>query len=59
MMRGMRTREIPISAMRDEVDLITMFGEAATAEVLRFFGNTEVCRPLIREGNKEDYWNIE
>lgn len=58
-MRGMRAREIPISAMRDEVDLMTMFGEAATVEVLRFIGNTEVGRPLIREGNKEDYWDIE
>lgn len=59
MMRGLPAREIPISAMRDEVDLMTMFGEAATAEVLRFIGNTEVGRPLIKEGNKEDYWNIE
>ena len=59
MMRGMRAREIPISAMRDEVDLMTMFGEAATAEVLRFIENTEVGRPLIKEGNKEDYWDIE
>jgi hypothetical protein len=59
MMRGMRAREIPISAMRDEVDLMTMFGEAATAEVLRFIENTEVGRPLIKEGNKRDYWDIE
>lgn len=58
MMRGMRAMEIPISAMRDEVDLMTMFGEAATAEVLRFIGNTEVGRPLVKEGNKEDYWDI-
>ena len=34
---------------------MTMFGEAATAEVLRFIGSTEVGRPLIKEGNKEDY----
>jgi hypothetical protein len=59
MMRGMRAREIPISAMRDEVDLMTMFVEAATAEVLRFIENTDVGRPLIKEGNKEDYWDIE
>ena len=58
-MRGLRAREIPISATRDEVDLMTMFGEAATAEVLRFIGNTEVGRPLIKEGNKEDWWDIE
>ena len=59
MMRGMRAREIPISAMRDEVDLMTMFGEAATAEVLRFIGNTEVGRPLVKEENREDYRDIE
>ena len=59
MMRGMRAREIPISAMRDEVDLMTLFGEAATAEVLRFIGNTEVGRPLIKGDNREDCWDIE
>ena len=42
----------------DEVDLMTMFGEAATAEVLRFIENTEVGRPLTKEGNKEDHWDI-
>ena len=57
-MRGLRAREVPISAIRDEVDLITIFGEAAIAEVLRFIENTEVGRPLTKEGNKEDYWDI-
>lgn len=58
-MRGLRAREIPISAMRDEADLQTLLGEAATAEVLRFIGNTEVGRPLVKEENREDYWDIE
>lgn len=59
MMRGLRAREIPISAMRDEADLQTLLGEAATAEVPRFIGNTEVGRPLVKEENGEDYWDIE
>jgi hypothetical protein len=59
MMRGLRARKAPISAMRDRADLETLFGEEATAEVLRFIENTEVGRPLVKEENREDYWDIE
>lgn len=59
MMRELRTKEIPISARRDRKDLETLFGEEATAEVLRFIENTEVGRPLTKEGNKDDYWDIQ
>jgi hypothetical protein len=55
MMRGLRARKAPISAMRDRADLETLFGEEATAEVLRFIENTEVGRPLVKEENREDY----
>jgi hypothetical protein len=59
MMRGLRARKVPISAMRDRADLETLFGEEATAEVLRFIENTEVGRPPVKEENREDYWDIE
>lgn len=45
--------------MAQECRSLEVIREAATAEVLRFIGNTEVGRPLIKEGNKEDYWDIE
>jgi hypothetical protein len=59
MMRGLRARKVPISAMRDRADLETLFGEEATAEVLRFIENTEVGQPPVKEENREDYWDIE
>jgi hypothetical protein len=58
-MRGLCAGKVPISAMRDRADLETLFGEKATAEVLRFIENTEVGRPPVKEENREDYWDIE
>jgi hypothetical protein len=59
MMRGLCAGKVPISAMRDRADLETLFGEKATAEVLRFIENTEVGRPPVKEKNREDCWDIE
>lgn len=59
MIRGLRVRKVHISAMRDRADLETLFGEEATAEVLRFIENTEVGQPPVKEENREDYWDIE
>jgi hypothetical protein len=59
MMRGLRARKVPVSAMRDRADLETLFGEEATTEVLQFIENTEVGRPPVKEENREDYWDIE
>ena len=59
MMRGLRAEEITISARRDRADLGSLFKDEATKEVLRFIGNTEVGRPLVKEENREDYWDIE
>jgi hypothetical protein len=42
-----------------QCNLETLFGEKATAEVLRFIENTEVGRPPVKEENREDYWDIE
>jgi hypothetical protein len=55
MMRGLRARKAPISAIRDRADLETLFREEATTEVLRFIENTEVGRLLVKEENREDY----
>ena len=59
MMRGMRAERVFISARRDSADLESLFGEGATKGVLRFIGNTEVGRPMTKEGNRDDYWDIE
>lgn len=59
MMRGMRAERVFISARRDSADLDSLFGEGATKGVLRFIGNTEVGRPMTKEGNRDDYWDIE
>ena len=37
----------------------SLFRDEATQEVLRFIGNTEVGRPMTKEGNRDDYWDIE
>ena len=58
-MRGMRAEEVTISARRDRADLESLFRDEATKEVLRFIGNTEVGRPMTKEGNRDDYWDIE
>ena len=49
----------PIIARRDRADLETLSREEATAVVLRFVENTEVSRPLVKEENKDDYWDID
>lgn len=59
MMRGMRAERIFISARRDGADLESLYGEEATKAVLQFIGNTEVGRPLTKDGNRDDYWDIE
>ena len=59
MIRSLRTKDNPISARRDRGDLETLFGEEAIKAVLRFIDHTEVGRPLVKEENKDDYWDIE
>jgi hypothetical protein len=59
MMRGMRAERVTISARRDSADLENLFGETAAEEVLRFIGNTEVGRPMTKEENRDDCWDIE
>ena len=58
-MRRMRAEEIFISARRDQADLWSLFRGVATRAVLRFIGNTEVGRPMTKEENRDDYWDIE
>ena len=58
MMRGLRAEEITISARRDRADLESLFRDEATKEVLRFIGNTEVGRPMTKEENRDDCWDI-
>lgn len=58
MMRGLHGEEITISARRDRVDLESLFRDEATKAVLRFIGNTEVGRPMAKEENRDDYWEI-
>jgi len=59
LLRGMRAEEIFISARRDQADLESPFRDVATREVLRFIGNTEVGRPMTKEENRGEYWDIE
>jgi hypothetical protein len=59
MIRGMRAERVCISPRRDSADLENLFGEEAIKEVLRFIGNTEVGRPMTKEENRDDYWDIE
>ena len=37
----------------------SLFRDEATKEVLRFIGNTDVSRPMIKEETRDDYWDIE
>ena len=55
----MRAEEIVISSRRDQADLESLFRDVATRAVLRFIGNTEVGRPMTKEENRDDYWDIE
>ena len=55
----MRAEEIVISARRDQADLESLFRDVATRAVLRFIENTEVGRPMTKEENKDDYWDVE
>ena len=59
LLRGMRAEDIANSARRDRADLESLFRDVATKEVLRFIGNSEVGRPMTKEENKDDYWDIE
>jgi hypothetical protein len=59
LLRGMRAEEIIISARRDQADLESLFRDVATRAVLRFIGNTEVGRPMTKEENRDDYWDME
>ena len=58
LLREMRAEEIVISARRDQADLESLFRDVATKEVLRFIENTEVGRPMTKEENRDDYWDI-
>jgi hypothetical protein len=57
--RGIRAEEIIISARRDQADLESLFRDVATRAVLRFIENTEVGRPMAKEEDRDDYWDIE
>ena len=59
MLQEMRVEEIIISARRDQADLESLFRDVATRAVLWFIGNTEVGRPIAKEENRDDYWDIE
>ena len=54
----MRAKGIVISARRDQADLQNLFRDETTKEVLRFIENTEVGRPMTKEENRDDYWDI-
>ena len=59
LLRGMRAEDIAISARRDQADLESLFRDVATRAVLQFIGNTEVGRPMTKEENRDDHWDIE
>jgi hypothetical protein len=48
-----------ISGRRDRRDLKTLFGDEATAEVLRYIDNTEAGKRLAKEEKSNDSWDIE
>jgi len=54
----MRAGDIAISARRDQADLQSLFRDVATRAVLQFIGNTEVGRPMTKEENRNDHWDI-
>ena len=58
MLRGLRAEEIIISARRDQAYLQSLFRDVATRAVLHFIGETEVGRPMTKEENRDDYWDI-
>ena len=37
----------------------SLFRDETVKEVLRFIGNTEVGRPMTKEENRDDYWDVE
>ena len=55
----MRAEEIVISARRDQADLQSLFRDVATRAVLQFIESTEVGRPMTKEENRDDHWDIE
>lgn len=59
LLRGVRAEEIVISARRDQADLESLFRDVATRAVLHFIGDTEVGRPMTKEEDRADYWDIE
>lgn len=59
LLRGMRAEEIVISVRRDQADLESLFRDVATRAVLQFIENTEVGRPMTKEENRDDHWDIE
>ena len=59
MLQQLRAKKVFISERRDRRDLRTLFGDEATAEVLRYIDNTEVGKRLAEEENSDDSWDIE
>jgi hypothetical protein len=59
MLRQLRAKKVFISERRDRRDLKTLFGDEATAEVLRYIDNTEAGKRLAKEEKSNDSWDIE
>jgi hypothetical protein len=59
MLQQLRARKSFISERRDQRDLETLFGDEATAEVIRYIDNTEAGKRLVKEENSNDSWDIE
>lgn len=58
-MQGIRAEEIVIRTRRDQADLQSLFRDVAARAVLMFIEDTEVGRPMTKEENRDDYWDIE
>jgi hypothetical protein len=60
MLQELKIRRTTTCEMQEQTHLITLFGKAATTEVLRFVENTKVGKRLTtNDTHKGDLWDIE
>jgi len=57
MLQKLKIRRTTAGGMQEQTHLKTMFGKAATTEVLRFIGITEAGKRLTDDTHKGDLWN--
>lgn len=59
MLQKLKIRRTTAGEIQEQTHLETLFGDAATIEVLRFIESTDVGKRLTDDTQKSDLWDVE